>query len=98
MKTFTIATAVALLAAFAQAAPTVIQIQIDTGVSTAKITFQGAPADVAYFNEDFPVDGSIKKISVSPDHFHVLLVPILMIDPSFPNSLDTSNISLGEFC
>lgn len=60
MKAFSIASAVALLAAFAQAAPAPVPAEVIARTETAKITFEGAAGVnyVLYFN----VDGSTQYI------------------------------------
>lgn len=97
MKAFTIsAAAAALLAAFAYAAPTSIQIQVDLREFEATITFEGA-AD-ASFTKEVPTDGSYFYISMSFARFHIFLVPIILIDPPFSPSSDACKFTPGESC
>lgn len=60
MKVLSIASAVALLAAFVQAAPAPVPAQVNARTDTAKIKFEGA-ANAEYVLY-FPVDGSTQYI------------------------------------
>ena len=81
MKAFTISAAVALLAAFAQAAPAPVEIDARTAYVT--LTFEGATPS-AYYTRSVPVDGSTFTISMSIAIFYVFLVAIILIDYPFP--------------
>jgi hypothetical protein len=61
MKTFTIYTALAIFAAISHAAPFEAQARNDQ----VQITFQGAPPDVAFFTQYFPIDGRNVHICAS---------------------------------
>ena len=62
MKSFAIATVLTLFAALSQAAPT----EKRDSPYPVTITFQGAPADVAFYTEEVPTDGTIAYFSKSP--------------------------------
>lgn len=79
MKAFTISAAVAILAAFAQAAPT--PAQNDARQFKALITFEGATPE-AFYTRSVPTDGSVFTIGMSFANFHVCLVPIIPVNPS----------------
>lgn len=81
MKTFTISAAVALLAAFAQAAPAQIELGARTQYETLK--FEGATPTAAYSLTE-PCNGSTFPICMSLASFHVFLVVIILIDHPFP--------------
>ncbi|MCJ1465147.1 hypothetical protein MMC07_003763 [Pseudocyphellaria aurata] len=62
MKAFTISALVAILAAFAQAAPTPDPAQVDARQFRAQLTFEGATPD-AFYNLSVPTDGSVFTIN-----------------------------------
>lgn len=81
MKAFTISAAVALLAAFAQAAPA--PVEIDARGMSVTLTFEGATPSASY-SLTVPVDGSTFYISMSLANFYVFLVAIILIDYPLP--------------
>lgn len=74
MKSFSIYTAVAILAAaLSYAAP----VELESRNNAVTITFQGAPPNVAFYTRSIPIDGSVVELSAFPLFF-------LSTHPTFP--------------
>lgn len=67
MKTFSICTAIAVLAAaFAHAAPTYVTLeQRNSPPFLVQVTFQGAPPQTAFYTKQIPGDGSLVYLGTS---------------------------------
>lgn len=85
MKTFSICTAMAILAAtFSHAAP----VELETRQFFAQVTFQGAPPDVAFYTRSIPTDGSVFYLSTSTWFwFYIPLLFVFLFQHSSPLSL-----------